>query len=124
MFCPKCGQQNPDEAKFCGSCGAVLPNLSGEAPVAAENPRPVAAATPASVTHGEAAHTTAKPVSTEMKIGIAVGTIIIPLIGLVMGFIYLRDPNPYKKSAGKLWLSVGGIMMVFYCMLSVAGSGY
>ena len=24
MFCPKCGAQNPDGAKFCGSCGAAI----------------------------------------------------------------------------------------------------
>lgn len=24
MFCPKCGNQNPDDAAFCGSCGSAL----------------------------------------------------------------------------------------------------
>ena len=24
MFCSKCGVDNPDGAKFCGSCGAAL----------------------------------------------------------------------------------------------------
>ena len=24
MFCYKCGEENPDEAKFCKNCGAVL----------------------------------------------------------------------------------------------------
>lgn len=24
MFCPKCGNQNPDGAAFCGSCGSAL----------------------------------------------------------------------------------------------------
>lgn len=28
MFCPKCGQQNPDTGKFCRSCGTDLGNLS------------------------------------------------------------------------------------------------
>lgn len=31
MFCPKCGAQNPDDAMFCGSCGA---------PFAARAPQP------------------------------------------------------------------------------------
>lgn len=28
MFCPKCGQQNPDTGKFCRSCGTDLGNVS------------------------------------------------------------------------------------------------
>lgn len=27
MFCPKCGNQNPDEARFCRSCRANLTNV-------------------------------------------------------------------------------------------------
>ncbi len=28
MFCPKCGQQNPETGKFCRSCGTDLGNVS------------------------------------------------------------------------------------------------
>lgn len=37
MFCPKCGTQNPDDGRFCRSCGADLGNVS-----AALSGRPVA----------------------------------------------------------------------------------
>jgi len=28
MFCPKCGTQNPDDGRFCRSCGADLENVT------------------------------------------------------------------------------------------------
>ena len=28
MFCPKCGQQNPEKGKFCRGCGTDLGNVS------------------------------------------------------------------------------------------------
>lgn len=41
MFCPKCGTENPDEAKFCSKCGAELGGVAtpsgGEAEPAAES---------------------------------------------------------------------------------------
>ena len=33
MFCNNCGHRNPDEAKFCSSCGAVLPTSSDDTTV-------------------------------------------------------------------------------------------
>lgn len=39
MFCPKCGRQNPDGAKFCGGCGGNMPAMQAQ-PV--QTPPPVA----------------------------------------------------------------------------------
>ncbi|MBK6748995.1 MAG: zinc-ribbon domain-containing protein [Acidobacteria bacterium] len=32
MFCPECGTQNPDTAKFCVSCGLQTPLAGGARP--------------------------------------------------------------------------------------------
>jgi hypothetical protein len=60
-------------------------------------------------------------VSAGMKWGIAALTVVIPLIGLIMGIIYMKDANPDKKAAGKLWLIVGCAIIALYCLISLAG---
>ena len=93
MQCPKCQLENPPEAKFCGKCGGTL--------------KPPAPPLPDG------------GVSQELKIGIAIGSAIIPLLGIVMGAIYMNDPNPKKKEAGKLWLFIGLGAMALWCVCSV-----
>jgi hypothetical protein len=100
MRCPKCDQENPAEAKFCGKCATRLPS--------AEPPIPSPFVSPAS-NNGE--------VSQGLKVGIIVGTIFLPLLGIIMGLIYMNDPNLSKKAAGKTWLKVGIGVMVFYAIV-------
>lgn len=97
MQCPKCGFDNPSEAKFCGKCGEPL---KASAPVPGPAPMPPS---------GEA-------VSQGLKVGIIVGTIFIPLLGIIMGAIYMNDPNPEKKKVGRLWLYVGIGMCALGCI--------
>lgn len=40
MFCPKCGQQNPESGKYCRSCGTDLGNVS-QALSSSALPKPV-----------------------------------------------------------------------------------
>lgn len=37
MFCPKCGNQLADSAKFCNKCGAVMPQTNGDSADGYEN---------------------------------------------------------------------------------------
>jgi len=106
MFCPKCGTENPDEAKFCGSCGA---NMSvKQANVDPKVNEPI---------------TTSQNVTPEMKIIIIIVSIIIPLVGIIMGLIYMSDPNPSKKAAGKTWLITGIGASLVYCLIIASAGG-
>lgn len=90
MPCPKCNFENPPEARFCGKCGEAL-----------RTPAP-----PPPADDG---------VSQELKIGIAIGSIFLPPLGIVMGAVYLNSPQREKKQAGQLWLLIGIGALIFQC---------
>lgn len=108
MFCPSCSHKNVDEAKFCAKCGAPLRVPPAPPPAPPAQPAPPAPPVPPP---GTAA------VSGGMKWGITVGSVLFPLLGIVMGIIYMRDANPDKKAVGKLWLGVGIVLMLLYVIL-------
>ena len=103
MFCPSCSHKNVDEAKFCAKCGAPLRMPPAPPP-----------STPSHVSSPVSPSGAGPVVSNGMKWGITAGTIVFPLLGLVMGVIYMRDANLEKKAVGKLWLGVGIGVMVLY----------
>lgn len=90
MQCAKCQFENPPEAKFCGKCGETLKPAAPPLPDAG--------------------------VSQELKIGILIGSVFLPLVGIVMGAIYLNDPNPDKKKVGRLWLYAGLGIFALECL--------
>jgi hypothetical protein len=100
MFCPSCSHKNFDEAKFCAKCGAPMRVPAASSPPPASQ----VISTPGGV----------PIVSNGMKWGITAGTVVFPLLGLVMGVIYMRDPDREKKAVGKLWLGVGIGVVVLY----------
>src|SRR5450432_3299414 len=91
MQCAKCGFENPPDAKFCGRCGETMKSLAPPPP------------------GGEA-------VSQGLKTGIIVGSIFVSPLGIIMGAIYMNDPNPEKKKVGRLWLYVGLGAFALQCL--------
>ena len=99
MYCAKCGKSIPNDSVFCPECGYSLGKVGP------------AASSLAVAEHG---------VSEALNIGTIVGSIILPLIGIIMGIIYLRDGNPDKKKAGKVWLLVGVGAAGFWLLVNLA----
>jgi hypothetical protein len=66
-------------------------------------------------------------VTNGMKWGVVAGTVVIPLIGIVMGVTYMRDPGTDKRRIGKLWLTVGivaGIVWILYYCSATSSYNY
>jgi uncharacterized membrane protein YvbJ len=105
MYCPKCGQQNPEEAKFCGKCGAAI--------------SVAATAQPVHAAPGAASETSV--MNPTMKNGMIAVSVIVPIVGIVAGVVFLLDANPEKKAAGKQWLIIGLIAAVVWMALLGGG---
>ncbi|MDH5480036.1 MAG: hypothetical protein OEX11_04660 [Nitrosomonas sp.] len=131
MLCPKCGTENTDQAELCINCKE---SLSGEELLTSTkdtNEKPIASvANESAVEPNHHQRITGidfqsdvdvindKPVvSSGLNIFIIIGTLILPIIGVIMGFTYLRKDHPEAKKAGKSWLILGGIMILVNIIL-------
>ena len=66
----------------------------------------------------ETSSTSEKPVvSAGVNLAIIIGTILFPLIGIAMGFTYLRKDDPAAKKAGRNWLILGVLMFIVNIVL-------
>lgn len=112
MLCPNCGTENSDEAKLCINCGARLVKNSEETPQSEP------------AVHQRIVGIDLKPkapkkigVSNGLYIGVMIATVIFPIIGVIMGFTYMRKDHPSAQKAGRNWLIVGAVMILFNIIL-------
>ncbi len=108
MLCPNCKTENSDEAERCTNCGEKLITTTETTP----HSEPVV--------HQRITGIDLKPksankagVSNGLYIGILIATVIFPIIGIIMGFTYMRKDHPSARKAGKNWLIVGSVMILF-----------
>lgn len=90
MYCKKCGSEILDEAVICPHCGCATENNQTEN------------------ADGKA------------KGGWIFLTILIPLVGIIMGIVNLSNG---KKNSGKVYLTVGLIAWAVYFVLQMATGG-
>jgi len=128
MLCPKCETENKDENETCANCGESLLNDSDQATNEVEqsevvakqaskveaNPEPVVhqRITGSNLKSAGSKPSDVKVVSNGFYIGVMIATVIFPIIGVIVGFTYLRKEHPSARKAGKSWLIVGSAIIL------------
>lgn len=101
-------QQDPARAAGAPESVAARDRRTGKAKGTAVNRSllPVTAATPV--------------IPDALKWGILAATVLIPLLGpllgIIVGLIYLNDREPEKQAAGKIWLFTGVGALLLHCL--------
>ncbi|PXW81724.1 hypothetical protein C8R34_13413 [Nitrosomonas sp. Nm84] len=127
MLCPKCGTENTDQAESCIHCHENLltkPYVSADTNQQKNNEQTIQSETQASDTSTVSAQKPAhaadkeKPaVSMGVNIAIIIGTIIFPVVGVAMGYTYLKKDHPDARKAGRNWLVLGLIVFLVEIVL-------
>ena len=117
MFCPKCGQQIPDESRFCPKCGnATVQQVAPPPP----QPQPVYQAPPPQPVYQQPVY--AQPIVAERTSGMSVTALVLGIIGLIPWLCFLSvlaiifgavgigqtGKDPYLKGKG---MAVTGLIL-------------
>ena len=87
MYCPKCGKQNADDARFCTGCGAVLNEAQPVQPQPMVQPAPV------------------KKKKTGFKVFLAI-LVVLLLVGVgVVSFVFISKASHDRKVKDQLALA-------------------
>ncbi|MBM6782798.1 zinc ribbon domain-containing protein [Enorma massiliensis] len=98
MFCPKCGSQLADDAKFCGACGAQIQAPANTTPAPGAAPAPIPGPAPTSnpspvpgpvPTQSSGSSFTPSPISSGSSLGSLAGSLggILPLARIIVGAV-------------------------------------
>ncbi len=132
MFCENCGNKLPDEAKFCGGCGAktdpVQPaHIAVEEP-ALTRPVPPPVYTPPTQTAYASQQPPAyskNPDSDPLRVGQYIGMLLlmcIPLLNIILLFVWSfgGSVNLNKKNFAKASLILGAIGLILSIVFGAA----
>lgn len=144
MFCPNCGKNNPDDSRFCESCGTTMngPGAAATPPAQpaqpaqpAYNPPPQQQATYAAP--AQPAYNAAPPAAyyqqpaygaADLNKPLSVGGYIltflvmaIPLVGIIMTFVWAfgSNANINRRNYCRALLIIALIMIVLTIVLSI-----
>lgn len=127
MLCPKCGTENTDQAESCIQCHESLlhqPLASTDTNQQKSDEQTTQSETQASdtskVSEKKLTHASDKEkpvVSMGVNIAIIIGTIAFPVVGIAMGYTYLKKDHPDARKAGRNWLVLGLTVFLVYILL-------
>lgn len=139
MLCPKCGTENPEQAEVCINCDEKLVKNQGDhetsngdteqveltektgsnnAPREAvewDTDKPRTRITNLDFKSDKAGDTPV--VSPALNIFVMLSSVFLPIIGIAMGFAYLRKQHPEAKKIGKTWAIVGGVFFLIHGLM-------
>lgn len=117
MLCPKCGMENTEQAEYCINCGASLKEEVSVEQLSNRETEPVYPRI-TNVDMQSGVSTQAKPVvSGTLNLIIISASLFFPIIGIIMGFTYLRKTDPAARKAGKTWLAFGIVFLLIQIVL-------
>ena len=115
MYCPKCGKQNVDDARFCAGCGAVLNEVQAQAaPAQPVQPQPMTQAVPAQPVVQAVPMQQPQPMAqpapvkkkkTGFKVFLAI-LVVLLLVGVgVVSFVFISKASHDRKVKDQLALA-------------------
>lgn len=103
-FCSHCGEKTEEGSMRCKRCGTLTVKTPSSGGYYAPYPSSVSGSS--------------GPSGCAMALLIG-GTIIIPLVGLIVGGIYAFDDDTDKRDAGMILLGIGAFMIVLWIFLGL-----
>lgn len=117
MRCPKCGTENTEHAKSCLNCGAILKEEVSTEQSSDQETAPVYPRLTNIDMQSGAAVNSNPAVSSALSLAVILGSLFFPIIGIIMGFTYLRKTVPEARKIGKTWLTFGMIFLLIQIVL-------
>lgn len=117
MLCPKCGTENTEHAKNCINCGAILKEEISTEQSSDQETAPVYPRLTNIDMQSDASMNSRPAVSSALSLAVILGSLFFPIIGIIMGFTYLRKIDPEARKIGKTWLTFGMVFLLIQIVL-------